>query len=1215
MGKKIQCLGRYVMDCQTLGKGSFARVELATHSVTGCKVAIKIIDTRKIKEEYSRQNLHREARILAQLRHPNIIRLYETLKATTLYCLVLECALGGDLMTFIRTYKQLYLPEDKARDFFRQLVSAVHYLHERGVAHRDLKMENIMLDEKKKNIKIVDFGLSNTFNKDELMKTRCGSLEYAAPELFHPSDKYGPEVDVWAIGVITYAMVIGKLPFTTPYTDQYRRQKLLQQVEKGITEVQLKEMCNLSEELKQLLCKLLEPNPSHRLPLMDVEIHPWVTCDAKMPFYPFHAFPRDKLLKSQVINELSEMMEMNKEQVEKTVHESKCDELSAMFNMMMDNKRKEKGVFDLDYTSFHEKRREKRESKAATSNPHLHKDGTGTPMTEAEKLQAAHDHKVSTAFDFMALCSAPTWLEGKKRRSRRRKNPLHSPLPSATSEAESVPHSTENLAHTQGIPGQDNPNLLSPGQAQPYNRRSLRRRSSKRRQGPRSSSYGPGHRRTASMKEHTSSSQPNSPVLLVNPEIKIDPPISANQTPRSATIQLHSDSVTLLVPGQKQHKSCSDVMDDSSHDESDQNNSDASCPNSAGYLHPEEIVPVSVSKTTTSTAEIHSRQSKHPLLEAVHQDSVEAKIASADIKAIVRPKNKLISPSRNGQIQTAVDHFAKSEKECNYSSSGSCDENYSSMQKSDIQVLSESDSHDEACGGFDQVDGNSPNMPQDVGIVCLSDVDCSEDQSDSKTNLLDVVNPSSVVKEIHHPLKGRRINSKDQIVKKTTMKDLNPSKLCTPQKLELKLPVVKNFPSVESVHAKDIANNASSDVNVPESSIQPNLPEDKLSPLTPSESYSKHLYKFAMPNTPTRNMFKTPLARIESFHSDDFDFLLSNTELKSTATTPSSCVQTPTLPCFGYKLNLKKKNAKLKSNKTKQKSSLSNLQGSPKYANEEPEVQECQSNSVDPLSAGAGNDQNKADDGLDKGSTVSRAKIHPMNKDQETELLVKGSKISQSNQKNRCLTNNDNTDNDIKGKNTQNCSDKNGKHNTESKKFIKCSPWKHGFVQFLRKKKPSHTHRSQNNNDSVHSNHHVDSRNGHARMACNSALHRPNPDDSSSEMETAFSPSPIPVFSDSLEVHPSPVPGHIPPSPASATKVFDFTVVSSESPQAKSCLLSWKGCRDCTYSDDQQSDDGQGSECTFRFEQSVDVAIKTSMAIKNVQDAKKYSAYKKYAHT
>ena len=501
---------------------------------------------------------------------------------------------------------------------------------------------------------------------------------------------------------------------------------------------------------------------------------------------------------------------------------------------------------------------------------------------------------------------------------------------------ESVQHSTETLVITQGTA--DNPHLLSPSQAQPYNRRSLRRRSSKRRHGPRSSSYGPGHRRTNSMKEHKSSSQPNSPIQLVNPEIKIDPPISANQTPRSSRSPFHSGSVTLLVPNQKQHHSCSDVTDNDSQDESDQNCSDTSCPNSASYMHSDEIIPISVSKTTTSTAEVHSRQSKS-FLEAGHQDSVEAKIASVDIKSIVRPKHKMNSCSRNGQVQSVVN--GKSEIECNYSSSGSCDEKYSSMQKSDIRLMSESDSHDEACGGCDHVDGYIPTTSQDIGMVCLSDIECSEDQSDSQTNLLDVGNPSSAVKEIHHPLKEKRINSKEE-AESTTMIDLKPHKTSLSQKLDLKLPVVKNFPKKISVHAKDIANAASSDVNELESSTHPNLPEDKLSPLTPSESYSKHLYKFAMPNTPTRNMFKTPLARIESFHSDDFDYLLSNPELKSTATTPSSCVQTPTLPCFGYKLNLKRKNAKLKSEKAKQKSSLANTQRNTRYANDASETADCQ---------------------------------------------------------------------------------------------------------------------------------------------------------------------------------------------------------------------------------------------------------------------------------
>ncbi|XP_052833474.1 serine/threonine-protein kinase MARK2 isoform X2 [Octopus bimaculoides] len=246
MGKKIQCIGRYVMEGQTLGKGTFARVELASHSITGCKVAIKIIDTRKLKEEYMRTNLHREARILGQLRHPNIIRLYETLKAATLYCVCMEYAAGGELYSFIKIHPENRLPEDRARPYIRQIISAVHYLHERGVAHRDLKMENIMLDEKKKNIKIVDFGLSNTFSKDNLMKTHCGSPEYAAPELFNPSEKYGPEIDIWSLGIIFYTMLVGKLPFTTPSSDQFRRRELQSQIEKGLVNCHFKEMMHLT---------------------------------------------------------------------------------------------------------------------------------------------------------------------------------------------------------------------------------------------------------------------------------------------------------------------------------------------------------------------------------------------------------------------------------------------------------------------------------------------------------------------------------------------------------------------------------------------------------------------------------------------------------------------------------------------------------------------------------------------------------------------------------------------------------------------------------------------------------------------------------------------------------------------------------------------------------------------------------------------------------
>ncbi|XP_013071403.2 serine/threonine-protein kinase par-1-like isoform X2 [Biomphalaria glabrata] len=444
MGKKIQCIGRYALEGHLLGKGSFARVELAHHSVTGCKVAIKIIDTRKLKEEYQKNNVQRESRILGQLRHPNIVRLYETLKATTLHCLVMEYASGGELQAFIKLQKDFRLSEDRGRPYIRQLVSALHYLHERGVAHRDLKMENIMLDTPKKNIKMVDFGLSNTFSKDELMKTHCGSPEYAAPELFTPGEKYGLEIDIWSFGIVMYAMLVGKLPFTTPYTDQYRRQKLVQQMEKGLVDVHHQEMAHLSADCQDLLQRVIEPSPSLRLPLLDMEIHSWITENGKKPFFPFGTFPRDKNMKTQLqdsmtsleedetLEELATALGMKKEILEQKVAENKSDEYSAMFNMILDRKRQQQGIYDVDHTLKCEKKEPKKRSKSAHS---ANKKGPpalvlstddSTDPTQHSAIDTETETKFSS-FDFLALCSTPTWLGPERRKSRRRSR---SPMPS-----------------------------------------------------------------------------------------------------------------------------------------------------------------------------------------------------------------------------------------------------------------------------------------------------------------------------------------------------------------------------------------------------------------------------------------------------------------------------------------------------------------------------------------------------------------------------------------------------------------------------------------------------------------------------------------------------------------------------------------------------------------------------------------------------------------
>ncbi|KAF9820491.1 hypothetical protein SFRURICE_009910 [Spodoptera frugiperda] len=240
---QVYSVGNYLMTGKVLGKGHFARVEEATHRIIGKKVAIKIIDLTCIKEEYARRNLHREPRVMAKLRHPCIAALYETMMHGPRLYVVMEAAGGGDLCAHVLGARGAArgLPEGRARALAAQLVSAVRHMHARGVVHRDLKMENIMLDSTKQFIKIVgetfaltklmylnqllnqinkivsvlvDFGLSNMWSGGAALRTPCGSLEYAAPELFVDGRRYGPEVDLWSIGVIVYGMVTGGLPFT-----------------------------------------------------------------------------------------------------------------------------------------------------------------------------------------------------------------------------------------------------------------------------------------------------------------------------------------------------------------------------------------------------------------------------------------------------------------------------------------------------------------------------------------------------------------------------------------------------------------------------------------------------------------------------------------------------------------------------------------------------------------------------------------------------------------------------------------------------------------------------------------------------------------------------------------------------------------------------------------------------------------------------------------
>ena len=253
------------MISKTIGEGTFGKVKLGLHILTGEKVAVKILEKEKIKDSADVERVSREIKILKIVKHPNIIQLYEIIETLKQFYLIMEYANGGELFEYIVSHGKI--KESQACKILQQLLMGLEYLHNNGIAHRDLKPENLLIDQDF-NIKIVDFGLSNIFKSGETLKTACGSPCYAAPEMIAGKRYQGPKADIWSTGVVLFALVCGYLPFDDPNTGQLYKKILIGDFKCAKW---------VSTEARDLLKNILNVNPDERYSIEQIRGHPWIS--------------------------------------------------------------------------------------------------------------------------------------------------------------------------------------------------------------------------------------------------------------------------------------------------------------------------------------------------------------------------------------------------------------------------------------------------------------------------------------------------------------------------------------------------------------------------------------------------------------------------------------------------------------------------------------------------------------------------------------------------------------------------------------------------------------------------------------------------------------------------------------------------------------------------------------------------------------------------
>ena len=290
----------YVLG-KEIGEGGFCKVRLGVHRLSGAKVAIKVVDKLRLTGPAEKKRMQREVRVMRrlcsggcnggksrenaiddgdedvyakynpQMGSGSVIRMFDVIDTASKVYIVMEYAPCGSLLDYVRNRKKI--GEDEARKFLVQTLVGLKFCHDNMVIHRDMKLENLLLDADL-NIKIIDFGLSAIITSGKKLRVHCGSPSYAAPEIVARREYEGPPVDVWSLGVVLFAMTSGYLPFHAKNND---KRELCQKIVKG----HFKVPDGMSMELQNLVRRMLTTDPSRRITLSGILDHSWVRKSAQ----------------------------------------------------------------------------------------------------------------------------------------------------------------------------------------------------------------------------------------------------------------------------------------------------------------------------------------------------------------------------------------------------------------------------------------------------------------------------------------------------------------------------------------------------------------------------------------------------------------------------------------------------------------------------------------------------------------------------------------------------------------------------------------------------------------------------------------------------------------------------------------------------------------------------------------------------------------------